>query len=436
MVRDKELYNILEVESNADEVHIKKAYTRLSKIWHPDKNPNNKDEATKKFQEINKAKEILLDEDKRKLYDQIGMDIFKNGMDSNDNDGQHPFSDFSNMFGGGFPFGMPGMPGMPGRGQQKKPPEDIMERLDVTLEQIYNQENVQFSYKYKVSCTPCNGEGSKDGKSSNCAACQGKGMKVNVMRMGNMIQQSVSPCMACKGKGSVINEGDKCDHCKGKTFIIKDKTISVPLKNGLSSGNKILLSGKGHQFKSMKTDLVLVINELPHKVFKRNDNDLFIEIELKLYQALFGFEKTFIHLDKRELHLSCPSNTEFNKIRKISGEGMKTIHSKTNGDLYIKFMIELPNFISLPQDTQTQLKSILQSFDKNEVAIESHISTKPNLIKTLLSDCKLEETKNINNILYNLNNTKQEVPRTNTENSEGTSDNERGQGGPGGCVQQ
>ena len=436
MVRDKELYNILEVESNADEAHIKKAYTKLSKMWHPDKNPNNELEATKKFQEINKAKEILLDEEKRKIYDQIGMDIFKNGMESTDNDGHNPFSNFGNMFGGGFPFGMPGMPGMPGRGQQKKAPEDIIEKLDVTLEQIYNQENVQFAYKYKVSCVSCNGEGTKDGNTSTCSTCQGKGMRVNVVRMGNMIQQSVSPCAPCGGRGSFVNEGNKCVPCKGKTFIIKDKTISVPLKTGLSSGNKILLSGKGHQFKSMKTDLVLVINELSHKVFKRNDNDLFIDVELKLYQALFGFDKTFIHLDKRELHLSCPSNTEFNKIRKISGEGMKTIHSKTNGDLYIRFTIDLPNFISLPPDTQTQLKSILQLFDKAELAIELQIPTKTTLVKTILSDCKLDESININNIIYNLNNISNGMPNGHDDNSEGTSDNERRQTGPGECVQQ
>ena len=406
MVKDTILYDRLEISPDSTGAQIKKAYNQLSKVWHPDKHVNSsaevREQATSKFQEIGQAKEILLDEKKRQIYDQVGMNIFKNGMDNDyDGDAQHgqnPFADFGNIFGPGFPFGMsgmPGMPGMPGMGPRQSAPEDIMEKIDVTLEQIYNEETVNFTYKQKVYCTKCDGEGSKDGKVTKCVGCDGKGMKVTIIRVGNMIQQSVGECNMCKGKGKFIEETNKCDTCNGKCYIIKEKPIQIPLKSGLSHGNKISLSGKGNQFKNAKTDLILIINEKTHELFKRLDNNLFIDIELKLYQALFGFDKIINHLDGRKLHISSSCKTDFNTIRKISGEGMKSLQTGNKGDLHIKFTVELPNFINLPGETKTQLKSILQTFDKQEVQSESQVSKTQNLTKTILTDCKPDQKEAI-----------------------------------------
>jgi DnaJ family protein A protein 2 len=397
MVKDTILYDNLEITPDASEVEIKKAYNRLSKLWHPDKHsqasPSEQEEAKIKFQTINQAKEILIDKEKREAYDQIGVDFLKGGADA----GEHPFGDFGNMFSQGFPFG--GMPGMPGGMRQQQPEqENIIQEIEVTLDQIYNGNSIDFSYKYKHYCTKCDGEGTKNMKKSKCMQCDGKGMKVNIIKRGPMIQQTVGPCSFCRGTGIFIDEMNKCETCESERFIIKDKTISIPLKSGLSNGDKISLSGKGHQFKNSKTDIILVINLLNHHTFKRLKDDLFIEIELKLYQSLFGFDKIINHLDGRQLHISCSGKTDFNCARKITGEGMTKINSpQKKGDLYVQFKVSVPN---LPLEVKTQLKPILQNFDKQEVQNENAISKMTNLTKTVMNDCKAD---NIEKLLKAIN---------------------------------
>ena len=387
MVKDTTLYDNLELNPDASEVEIKKAYNQLSKKWHPDKHSqasaSEQEEAKTKFQTINQAKEILLDKEKREAYDQLGMDFLKGGMDAGDHS---QFGDFGNMFGHGFPFG--GMPGMPGMRPQQQEQEDIIQEFNVTLEQLYNDSSVEFNYKYKHCCTKCDGEGTKNFKKSKCMQCDGQGKKINIIRRGPMIQQMIVPCNFCRGTGIFIDESNKCETCDGDRFIFKDKTISIPLKSGLSHGNKISLEGKGHQFKNTRTDLILIINVSNHNIFKRLNDDLFIEIELKLYQALCGFDKIINHLDGRKLHISCTGKTEFNCIRKIVGEGMKKINSpQKKGDLYINFKFTLP-ILSL--ETKNQLKTILQNFDKQEVQNESSIQKMGDLTKVTMNDCKAD----------------------------------------------
>jgi len=423
MVKDKTLYDNLEISPDSSEIDIKKAYNRLSKIWHPDKHSQasekEQDDAKNKFQTINQAKEVLLDKEKREAYDQLGMDFLKGGMDTGDN---NPFG-FENMFsGGGFPFGgMPGMPGMPGMRQPQQEKENIVQDFDVTLEQLYNDSSIDFSYNYKHSCPKCDGEGTKNSKKSTCMQCDGKGMKVNIIKRGPMIQQTVGPCNFCRGTGIFIDETNKCETCDGNRYIIKEKNIQIPLKSGLTHGNKISLEGKGHQLKNMKTDLVLIINILDHGVFKRLGDDLFIDMELKLYQALFGFDKLINHLDGRKLHISCSGKTEINSTRKIIGEGFKKLNvPQKKGDLYIKFKITLPN---LPLEIKNQLKPILQNFDKQESQNESSILKMSNLTKITMNDCKNETVDN----LYKLLDNNEQQRYSKSRNHEQTYDNESGQ---------
>jgi DnaJ-class molecular chaperone len=218
--------------------------------------------------------------------------------------------------------------------------------------------------------------------------CDGKGVKIHIIRNGPMIQQTMGHCNLCRGSGSFIDETNKCETCLGERHIIKEKTIQIPLKCGLNHGDKISLEGKGHNFKNMRTDIILIINLLNNDKFRRLNDDLFIDIELKLYQALCGFDKVITHLDDRKLHISCSGKTDFNMTRKITGEGMKKINNgQKKGDLYITFKIVLPN---LSLELKNQLKPILQSIDKQEVINESSITKLPDLTKTIMTDCKSE----------------------------------------------
>lgn len=402
MVKDTTLYDRLGIYPDATERDIKKGYHKQSQQWHPDKHPEeNKTLATQKFQEINQANEILSDSEKRKLYDQIGMDILKNDGQGRPGSNQFP-GGFGFSFGGGFPFNF-NMGQQPG--PKNKGPEDITETVEVTLEQLYNEETIKLNYKQKNYCVKCNGEGTKDGQKANCQKCGGAGIVRQIIQMGpGMIQQSIGPCPDCQGRGSSLSEENKCGDCSGQGYHVKDKTTQVPLKSGLTTGNKINLSGKGHQMKDLKTDLLVIIKEKPNNTFKRYQDDLFITMELKLYQALFGFDKVIEHMDGRKLHISCSSKTDFNMIRKISNEGIKPLHSKNKGDLYIKFIITLPDFTSLPSETKSQLKTLIQSFDKIEVHQENQVTKMTNLVKTVITNCNPGQTETISKLMDSLNN--------------------------------
>ena len=438
MVRDTKLYDMFEVNSDASTSQIKKSYNRLSKLWHPDRHTDNekKKEATIKFQEINQAKDILLDDEKRRVYDEIGMDIFTHNPDNNNNNsGQDPFTHFGNVFPGGFPFNMGGMPGfhgmhgmhgMPGNVASKKIiVEDIVEFVEGTLEQIINKVSVPLNYTQKVSCVKCNEEGTKDLSVPICKNCNGKGVDIKIIRMGPMIQQIMSTCSICEGKGSVVDETNKCDDCNGQGYITRNKTIQVPLLPNVLFGQNAIFQGKGHQLKNQKTNLIVKIKELPHNVFTRYNDDLYIEMELKLYQTLFGFNKIINHLDGRKLHISCSGKTDFNMIRKINNEGIINPQGK-KGDLYIKFIHCLPNFNNLPSDTKNQLKGLLQSFDKTEVLNETNINKATDTTKTICVDLRQDQTNKIlyllDNIKYNKSN-QHNNQQTNVSESNGNSEN-------------
>jgi len=408
MVRDSKLYERLGVPPDANEEQIRKAYNQLSKKWHPDKNQDNKEEASIKFQEISEAKEILLDSNKREMYDKYGMDSINGNMDVGENMFAHgnPFGQghpFSHMFNGNFGFG----------NNEQKENKNIILNVNATLKQIYNEENINFSYKYKSCCTQCNGEGTKDGKTSECSKCNGKGMQVQVIRIGNMIQQITQTCGACNGSGKGVNENNICTSCMGKCNTLKEKTIQVGLKAGLSTGNKIHLQGKGHHYKNVKTDLILVINEVPDNMFKRIKNDLFITIELKLYQALFGFTKIITHLDNRNLVISYIGKTDYNTIRKIPNEGIKIINSNRKGDLYIKFIFTLPNIEDM--NLKAQLKNPLYAIDNSEVLNELNIN-KLCINKVNLFNCSSDESEQIIKLLMDIKT--DDLPTPNDDDSD------------------
>lgn len=424
MVKDTKLYDILEVETDATEIQIKKSYNKLSKIWHPDKHqdPEKKKEATIKFQEINQAKNILIDEEKRKIYNQVGMDMLKHNTEGSGSD-HNPFSDFSN----GFPFDMGGFPGFNGHNgkmnpdQRKNMQEHIVEHVEVSLEDIIRQKSINVNYKQKVYCSKCNGEGTKNSQEAECKVCDGNGKQIRVIRRGNMIQQMIVECPHCKGIGIFIEEENKCNECIGKGFTIKDKSIQVPLNSGVLFGQDAVFEGKGHQLKKFKSNLIIKIHELPHKIFKRLEDDLYMDMEIQLYQALFGFDKVLNHLDGRKLHISCSSKTEFNKIRKINGEGIANPIG-VKGNLYIRFIVNLPNFNTLSPDTKTQLKVLLESFDKTEVLNETTVKSSSSLVKTICSDLKPEQSEQVSHLINKLKISKSENNSRNHnkyENEEG-----------------
>jgi DnaJ family protein A protein 2 len=277
---------------------------------------------------------------------------------------------------------------MNARRQQQK--ENIVITKEVTLEEIYNEVVVPVNFEQKQYCSQCKGEGTKDGRSSKCSTCDGRGVMVKIIQQGPMIQQIQMPCNTCYGSGKSKSAGDNCSLCNGECYKIKEVKANIPLKNGLSHGQQVQIPNHGHHLKDGKTDLIIVINEKPHNVFKRKGNDLFITIELKLFQAIYGFDKIIEHLDKRKLHISHTGRTEYDTVRKISGEGMHILNgSGGKGDLYIRFTIKLPNTSDF--EISSKLQYLLKTMENEESNNETMIkNSKNNYVKTVLLNSDME----------------------------------------------
>jgi DnaJ family protein A protein 2 len=387
MVKDTTLYDRLNIQPTADTNEIDKAFKTLAKKYHPDRHSNEteeiKKEFTAKFQEIQQAKDILGDTEKRRVYDQVGMDMLKgNGGEQPDVNAffqqfQNQFNPFQHMFGG--------------QQQRQEPKEDVIQNIDVTLEQLYNEETVNVTYKYKCSCLKCNGEGTRDGTPSKCSGCNGTGTHVQIMRMGPHIVQQQMTCPQCRGRGKMANDNNKCLTCNGSEHTMKERTIQLALKGNYKTGKKIQYPNNGHQLKSDRSDLYLIINELPHNLYKRVENDLIVTVDLKMYQAIFGFDKTIDYLNGQKLHINCTTKTDYNTVRKIIGKGMKN-SSNTQGDLYVRFTFTLPNLYLLDNSIKDNYKAAFKSFDPQESSMEDQVNlNKTKYISTQFVDCKDKE---------------------------------------------
>lgn len=378
MVKDTTLYDRLELKPDATEKDIKKAYRKMSVKWHPDKNIDNKEEATKKFQEISEAYATLSDPEKKKMYDQVGMDYLKNGG-MPDFDPSDIFAQFMGGMGGFSPFS--------NMGGFRRPPqqvdEDCVIEHYVTLEDLFMEKEVTINYTQKIYCSDCKGNGTKDGKESKCSECDGKGQKVNIRRMGNMIQQMVGPCDKCRGSGESVSNNNKCSKCNGRKHSTKNKSIDIDLKRGIGEGNRVTVKNEGHSLKNGKTNLVILIKERPHKVFTRDGKNLRLSMNICLYQAMFGFHKVLKHLDGKELLIK---GNKFNDINNtaftLKKEGMYDLNGN-RGDIIIDFVLSLPNTSKLDEKENKLLYKLLAKCDNTEYNIEKDSQTKNLTIKNL-----------------------------------------------------
>ncbi len=341
----KDFYKLLGIEKNASKDEIKKAFYKLAAKYHPDK----KDGDEAKFKEINEAYQTLSDEKKRKEYDTYGQTFngqgpsgggFGGGFNASDfSDMQFDFGDlgdiFGDMFGGGF-----------GGGSRQKRGRDISLEIDVQFtEAIFGTErNVLLS---KVNtCKTCSGSGAKVGaKLKTCTTCNGQGKVHDVKKtfMGNF--QTVKTCEICRGTGKVPEE--KCHDCKGHGVVNSREEVNIAIPAGISNGEMIRMSGMGEAVSGGTTgDLYVKINVNPHKIWKREGNDLVITHEIKLTDALLGSSHVIEGLDgKIEIDIAQGAST--GEVLRVKGRGVPHVHEKNRrGDALIKLSIAMPKKLS------------------------------------------------------------------------------------------
>ncbi|EEF46534.1 dnaJ protein homolog [Ricinus communis] len=344
-------YEILGVSKNATQDDLKKAYKRAAIKNHPDKGGD-----PEKFKELAQAYEVLSDPEKREIYDQYGEDALKEGMGGG-GAGHNPFDIFESFFGGS-PFGGGSSRG----GRRQRRGEDVVHPLKVSLEDLYLGTIKKLSLSRNMICAKCNGKGSKSGASMKCSGCQGTGMKVSIRQLGpSMIQQMQHACNECKGTGESISEKDRCTQCKGEKVVPEKKVLEVIVEKGMQHGQKITFPGEADEAPDTITgDIVFVLQQKDHPKFKRKEDDLVVDHNLSLTEALCGFQFVLTHLDGRQLLIkSTPGEVvKPGSFKAINDEGMPMYQRPfMKGKLYIHFNVDFPD--SLTADQVKALEAIL-----------------------------------------------------------------------------
>ncbi|XP_065221437.1 dnaJ homolog subfamily A member 1-like [Planococcus citri] len=349
MVKETTYYDILGVKPNCNNDELKKAYRKLALKFHPDKNPNEGE----KFKQISQAYEVLSNADKRQIYDQGGEQALKEGgIGSN---GHSPMDIFDMFFSGG-PFGGGG------RRRREHRGKDVVHQLAVSLEDLYKGASRKLALEKNVICDKCEGRGGKKGAVETCSNCRGTGYQVTVQQLGpGMIQQIQSACSECRGEGQRINPKDRCKTCNGRKTIRDRKILEVHIDKGMHDGQKIVFNGEGDQDPGLEPgDIVVLLEEKEHPVFKRTRNDLILRMTIDLVEALCGFQKVIRTLDDRDLVVTVIPGEVIKPgdVKCIVGEGMP--HYKNpfeKGRLIIQFLVEFPQ--SLPPEKIPMLESCL-----------------------------------------------------------------------------
>ena len=284
-VDNKKLYEVLGVDKDSTFDQIKKAYRKKAIKEHPDKGGD-----PDKFKEVTAAYEILSDKEKREIYDKHGAEAAKQGRP------QGGGGDiFSQMFGGG-------MGGGP-RGPQKG--KSVQHAIKVTLEEIYKGKTTKIAVNRDRICTTCEGKGGMNGANATCSKCKGRGMVTKMTMIGpGMYSQSTGPCDDCGGSGEQIDEADKCKNCNGKKVIKEKKVLEASIDKGSPHGEKYIFHGESDEHPDKEAgDVVIVVNEQPHKLFKRKGADLLIERDITLLESLTGADFVIDFLDGTKLRI-------------------------------------------------------------------------------------------------------------------------------------
>lgn len=364
MAEQRDLYEILELQKGASDEDIKKAYRKLAKKYHPDLNPGDKT-AEAKMKEVNGAYEILSDKEKKARYDQYGFA----GIDPNYGAGGGAggaggfggFQDFDlgdifgSMFGGGFGGGY-------GGGTRQRTGPQKGENLRITLQLTF--EEAVFGCEKSVtitrseSCKECGGTGAKKGtQPETCPVCRGSGQVKTTQRTAFGVFSSAGPCQNCRGTGKIIKE--PCAACHGSGQARKTRTIKVKIPAGIDDGQTISLRGEGSGGVNggPAGDLYVTVYVKPHKMFKRDGQDIMLEMPVSFAQAALGATLTVPTVDGK-VQYDMPEGTQTGTVFRLRGSGVPNINGRGRGDQYVKVTVEVPRNLNGEQ------KELLRKFEE------------------------------------------------------------------------
>ncbi len=370
----RDYYEILGVGKAASTDEIKKAYRKVAMQYHPDRNPGDKT-AEEKFKEAAEAYEILSDADKKAQYDRYGHA----GVSGNGRGGygggmnmEDIFSQFGDIFGddlfGSFFGGQRG-----GRGGQRSRGvrgSNLRIKLKLTYEEIAKGVTKNIKVKKYVACGTCGGSGAKDkGSVQTCTTCGGSGQVRRVQNtfLGQM--QTVTTCPTCNGEGTTVIA--RCTTCKGEGRVYGEETVSIDIPAGVQEGMQLNISGKGNAGErgGLPGDLIILIEEEPHKELHREGLNVAYELHISFTDAVFGIQVEVPTIDGRA-KIKIPAGTQSGKIFRLKGKGFPAVNSYEKGDQLIHINVWTPQHLSAEEKAMLEKLGHSPNFkphpDKNE----------------------------------------------------------------------
>ena len=360
MATRPDYYKALGVDKKAGPEEIKKAYRKLARRYHPDRNPDDK-KAEERFKEVSQAHDVLGDPEKRKQYDS-GTGPFATGgpgggfggFGNFDFDASSMGDILSNLFGGG------------GRGQRQRPRAERGGDLEAAVSISFDQANagaqVPLSVPMRATCPTCHGTGAKPGTTpSVCPRCEGRGIETQGQGMFSISQ----PCSRCGGSGTVIE--DPCQTCHGSGAVRTVKRLRVNIPAGVREGSRIRLAGKGEPGRrgGPPGDLYLITHVTPSPVFVRKGDNFEVEVPLTIPEALRGAEVQVPTLSGTKT-LRVGPGTKHGTVQRLRGEGPPKLGSASppkRGDIHYRFVIDVPDKLDPAQ--QKAVESLSEVMNGN-----------------------------------------------------------------------
>jgi molecular chaperone DnaJ len=346
MAARPDYYKILGVGKGVSDEEIKKAYRKLARQYHPDRNPGDK-QAEERFKEISQAHDVLSDAEKRKAYDR----------------GTGPFGGFSapgggfdpGAFAGGFGdilsnlFGNTGGARDRAGGARARAPQrgrDLETEVSLSFDQAVNGDQVPLAVPTSQPCPTCHGTGAKPGTTPKvCPVCHGRGVEAESQGIFSISQ----PCSGCHGAGTIIE--DPCPTCGGSGAQRTVKRMRVNIPAGVRDGSRVRLAGKGEAGPRGidPGDLYVITRVQDSPVFKRVGDNLEVEVPLSIPEAMQGavVEVPTLRGSKR---LRVPPGTKHGTVQRIRGEGPPGLGGKGRGDIHYRFVIDVPESLSPEQE--------------------------------------------------------------------------------------
>ena len=358
MADKRDYYEVLGLQKGASEEEIKKAFRKMALKYHPDRNQGDK-EAEEKFKEINEAYSVLSDPEMKKKYDMFGFaGVDPSAQAGGAGAGQGGYTTwttggfdgvdlgdiFGDFFGGGG-----GFSGGTRRRNAPSKGRDIQHSLKITFEEAAFGTKKTITVRKYIKCGKCQGSGAAPGtEKRTCPKCKGTG-QVQMVRntlFGQM--QTATTCPDCNGSGYVIDK--PCPDCHGSGQVMKNIRIEVNIPAGVDEGSVIPIRGQGEPGRNggPNGDLFVVLAVGQHKLFKREESDLYLDIPISFTQAALGDEIIVPTLDGK-VSYKVPAGTQPGTVFRLRGKGVTDIRTGKMGDLYVKVILEVPTRLNAEQ---------------------------------------------------------------------------------------